>query len=92
MFPNTSDPNYTLPFAIDSTVLNSVWKPSWSGKANRFGRDTPFTWSIIDAVSTASRRGAIDDRAIEPTKNIQSSGSMRGLQNQESSLSAGQII
>lgn len=92
VFPNTRASSHTSPLALDATVLNSVWKPSWSGKANRLSHETPFPWSIIDAVSTASRRGAIDERAIQPIDDIQSNERVGGSHTQEATLSAGQII
>ena len=92
VFPNTWDSSHTPPLALDATVLNSVWKPVWSGKANRLSRETPFPWGIIDAVSTASRREAVDKRTIQPTKNIQSHERVGGLYTQKRPLSAGQII
>ena len=92
VFPNMLDSIYAIPLGFDATVLNSVWKPSWSGKANQLSRATPRPWSIIDAVSIASRRDAIDDRTVKPTKNAQFSGNLDGLQNHGSSLSAAQII
>ena len=92
VFPNTWKPSHTPPLALDATVLNRVWNPLWVGKANRLSRDPVFPWSIIDAVSVASRRGAIDTRAIHPNDDTQSHGRVGGSHTQESPLSAGQII
>ena len=92
VFPHPWDASHTPPLALDATVLNRVWNPLWAGKANRLSRDPVFPWSIIDAVSTASRRGTIDERAIQPTKVIQSNERVDGSHTQEATLSAGQII
>ena len=90
--PHTLDLTPTRPLAIASTVIDSVWKPSWAGKANRLSRESPFSWSIIDAVSIASRRGTMSNRVPESAKRIESKEQRSVLHTQDTTLSAGQII
>ena len=92
MFPHTSETGRMLPLAIDRTVLNRVWKPLWVGRANRLSRDAPVPWSIIDAVSTASRRRAGNEHPFGSMEDIRSHWDAHDAQDHTSACSAGQII
>ncbi len=92
VFPHPWDGSHPPPLAFDATVLNRMWSPVWSGKANQLSRNPAFPWSIIDAVSAASRRRAVDGRATQPTDDTRSHEHTGGSHTQETTLSAGQII
>ncbi len=92
VYPNSTDVSHRFPLSIDSTFLKSRWKPTWCGRANRLSRNPPFPWSIIDAVSTASRRGGVDKPVMESTMNVASSSNGTDARNLECSLPAGKII
>ena len=92
VFPNTWDSVRTPSLALDPTVLNHIWNPSWFGKANRLSRDPSFPWNLIDTVSTASRHEATARRATKPSKNIKNHNCVDESHSQKRVLSAGQII
>ena len=53
-----------IPRHLDPTVARQLTRAGWQGIANRLSRDEPVRWDVIDAVTAATRKPAIEAQGL----------------------------
>jgi SagB-type dehydrogenase family enzyme len=64
VWPGPAEAAASLPFAIESDIIQRTDRVTWHGTANRLSRDKPDPWEIIDVVAAASWKPRTGPRTI----------------------------